>query len=56
MKKFLVYSLLTIGLFITGYFSLRLAYNANDNFPFTREIISVMLCIIGTVSITVNYW
>src|SRR5258705_12919687 len=52
MKKFLVYSLLTIILFISGYFFLRLAYNTNDQFPFTQEVISVMLCIIGTVSIT----
>jgi hypothetical protein len=52
MKKSLVYSLLTITLFIRGYFFLRFAYNASDKFPFTREVISALLCTIATVSIT----
>jgi type II secretory pathway pseudopilin PulG len=39
-------------LFIGGYFFLRLAYNLSDKFPFTQEIILVILGTIATILIT----
>jgi len=51
MKKSLVYSFTNHYVFYYRLFFLRFAYNASDKFPFTREVISALLCTIATVSI-----
>ncbi len=56
MKNFvnnnIILMTLSTILFIGGYFFLRLAYNLSDKFPFTQEIILVILGTIATILIT----
>ncbi len=52
MKLKYLYLLLTLLTFLAGYVFLRLAYKATDEFPFTQEIILIVLGTIATIVIT----
>ena len=52
MKKRYSYLLLTFLTFVSGYVFLRLAYGVTDAFPFTQEIILIVLGTIATIVIT----
>ncbi len=52
MKQRFLYFFLTFLTFVAGYAFLRLAYDFSDEFPFTQEIILVVLGTIATIVIT----
>ena len=52
VKHNIVLMLLSIILFVGGYFFLRLAYHMSDKMPFTQEIILVILGTLATILIT----
>ena len=56
MKRVLESNLVTMVMsafiFIGGYFFLRLSYNISDKFPFTQEIILIVLGTLATILIT----
>jgi hypothetical protein len=47
-----IYLLLSLLTLVTGYAFLRFAYHATDSFPFTQEIILIILGTIATIFIT----
>ena len=48
----IVLTILSAAVFIGGSFFLRLSYNISDKFPFTQEIILIVLGTIATILIT----
>ncbi len=56
MKKLfdnnLILMILSVLVFVGGYFFLRLAYHISDKMPFTQEIVLVVLGTIATILIT----
>ncbi len=52
VKHNIVLMLLSIILFVGGYFFLRLAYHMSDKMPFTQEIILIILGTLATILIT----
>jgi hypothetical protein len=52
IKNNVVLMVLSIILFVGGYFFLRLAYHMSDKMPFTQEIILVILGTLATILIT----
>lgn len=51
-KKSIIYLLLSLVTLIVGYAFLRFAYHATDSFPFTQEIVLILLGTIATIFIT----
>ncbi len=52
MTKNIVYLLLSLITLVAGYAYLRFAYQATDNFPFTQEIVLIILGTLATIFIT----
>ncbi|HHJ49824.1 MAG TPA: hypothetical protein ENJ88_02850, partial [Phaeodactylibacter sp.] len=52
MKQRYLYLFLTLLTFVAGYVFLRLAYGVTDEFPFTQEIVLIVLGTIATIIIT----
>ncbi|GLP98499.1 hypothetical protein GCM10007891_03530 [Methylophaga thalassica] len=51
-KRNLTYSLLTLIVLVVGYGFVRIAFSATDSFPFTQEIVLIILGTIATIFIT----
>ncbi len=51
-KKSFIYLLLSLLTMVVGYAFIRYAYNVTDNFPFTQEIVLIILGTVATVFIT----
>ncbi len=50
--KNITYLILSLATLIAGYAYLRYAYHATDNFPFTQEIVLIILGTVATIFIT----
>lgn len=50
--KNIIYLFLSLMTLIAGYASIRYAYHATDSFPFTQEIVLIILGTLATIFIT----
>ncbi len=50
--KNIIYLLLSLLTLVVGYAYIRYAYNATDSFPFTQEIVLILLGTLATIFIT----
>ncbi|HED66687.1 MAG TPA: hypothetical protein ENJ09_14165 [Planctomycetes bacterium] len=51
-SKNLAYILLSLATLVAGYAFMRIAYHASDQFPFTQEIVIIILGTVATIFIT----